>query len=144
MSLPQQQLNHLGMALSPDQAYLTLTSCNPRFSARERIVILAELITPTKATAAAPKSQAPVDNVKFQGETKPEDAKSLHEGLSGDVSSRFPALVWGLFALLIGALWWWGFRRYRHPFTWIGGVLPFLLVLFVFYVYLERMLPANY
>jgi sortase A len=144
MSLPEQQLNHLGESLSPNNAYLTLTSCNPRYSARERIVILAELINPTQEPKSAPKSAPPVEKVNVQGETNTENAKSLSEGLSGDVSSRAPALLWGVIALIIGAVWWWAFRRFRHPATWLGGVLPFLLVLFVFYVYLERMLPANY
>ena len=40
--------------------------------------------------------------------------------------------------------WWWFFRRWRHPSTWVLGVIPFLLVLFPFYVYLERALPAGY
>jgi len=36
------------------------------------------------------------------------------------------------------------FRRWRHPYTWLIGVLPFLIALFPFYVYLERALPAGY
>jgi sortase A len=144
MSLPEQQLNHIGEALSPNNAYLTLTSCNPRFSARERIVILAELINPKQEPKSVPKSQPAVAKVNYPGETNTESPKSLSEGLSGDVSSRAPALVWGIIALIGGALWWWAFRRFRHPATWLVGVVPFMLVLFVFYVYLERMLPANY
>ena len=41
------------------------------------------------------------------------------------------------------SLWWWAFRRWRHPLTWVIGVVPFLVVLFPFYVYLERALPAG-
>ena len=44
----------------------------------------------------------------------------------------------------LGAAWWWLYRRWRHPVTWLAGVAPFLAVLFVFYVYLERLLPANF
>jgi hypothetical protein len=36
------------------------------------------------------------------------------------------------------------YRRFRHPLTWLVGVTPFLAVLFVFYVYFERLLPANF
>jgi sortase A len=146
MSLPDQQLHSVqfGLGLSPKKAYLTLTSCNPRYSARERIVILAELITPKQAPKNAPVSSAPVAAVKFEGQAPADNPKSLHEGLSGDISSRAPTLFWGLVTLVVGALWWWAFRRYRHPLTWFTGVLPFLLVLFAFYVYLERLLPANY
>jgi hypothetical protein len=144
MTLPEQQLQHTGLQLDAKKAYLTLTSCNPRYSARERIVILAELINPNHKPKNAPKSSGAVSAVNFKGQSKTETAKALSEGLSGDVSSRIPALLWGFIALAIGGVWWWSFRRYRHPLTWLAGVVPFLAVLFVFYVYLERMLPANY
>jgi hypothetical protein len=55
-----------------------------------------------------------------------------------------PAIVWGLLAALAGALWWWAFRRWRLPLTWVAGVVPFLAFLFVFYTYLERVLPNGY
>jgi hypothetical protein len=41
-------------------------------------------------------------------------------------------------------MWWFAFRRWRHPFTWLIGLVPFLVVLFPFYVYLERALPNGY
>ena len=69
---------------------------------------------------------------------------SLENSLSGDTSSQRPGIIWGLITLIVGALWWWTYRRWRHPLTWLAGVLPFLAVLFVFYVYLQRVLPANY
>jgi hypothetical protein len=50
----------------------------------------------------------------------------------------------GFLAALAGALWWWAFRRWRTPLTWFAGVAPFLAVLFVFYTYLERVLPNGY
>jgi hypothetical protein len=52
--------------------------------------------------------------------------------------------VWGVLLLLVGALWWWVYRHWRHPFTWFGGLVPFLPVLFAFYLYLERVLPAGF
>ena len=144
MTLPQQQLNRVSLRLSPNKSYLTLTSCNPRYSARERIVILAELIDNRNKARGVPNSDRAIGVVKFPGEQTKPDAKALQEGLDGDVGSRGPALLTGILALLVGLVWWWAFRRYRHPVTWFTGVVPFLLVLFVFYVYLERMLPANY
>jgi sortase A len=144
MSLPEQQLNRSDLKLDPTKSYLTLTSCNPRYSARERIVILAELLDNTTPLKGVPKSARAVGVVKFKGQAKQPSAQALQEGLEGDISSRGPALLWGLVVLVIGMTWWWAFRRYRHPLTWVAGVLPFLAVLFAFYVYLERMLPANY
>jgi sortase A len=144
MTLAEQQLNRVSLKLDPTRSYLTLTSCNPKYSARERIVILAELIDNRNKPKGLPHSDRGVATVKFKGQSTSPNAKALEEGLQGDISSRIPALLTGFVALLAGLLWWWSFRRYRHPLTWFAGVVPFLIVLFVFYVYLERMLPANY
>jgi hypothetical protein len=64
--------------------------------------------------------------------------------LKGQANSKAPALLWGFFVAIVGVLWWWAFRRWRHPLTWVIGVVPFLVVLFPFYVYLERALPNGY
>ena len=65
-------------------------------------------------------------------------------GLSGESSSKLPALVWGLLAAIIGGLWLLVFHRYRRWTVWFAGAIPFAVVLFVFYVYVERLLPTNY
>ena len=118
-------------------AELTLTTCNPRFSARQRLVIHARLVvkqsSPARATVPLKITQTP------KGSTD-----SLQQSLSGDTSSRGPTFVWGAITLLVGLLWWWLYRRWRHPATWLVGVAPFLAVLFAFYVYFERLLPANF
>jgi hypothetical protein len=68
----------------------------------------------------------------------------LDTGLSGGSESRTPVYVWGAIAAAVGGLWWLVFHRYPRWTTWFGGVIPFLVVLFVFYTYLERVLPNNY
>jgi len=126
----------------PGHANLTLTTCNPKYSASQRLVVQAQLVV-----ARSTKPKAYVAPVAPPERTLPaEDATtaSLKDGLSGDQASRTPTFVWGLFVLLLGALWWWVYRHWRHPFTWFGGLVPFLPVLFVFYVYLERVLPAGF
>ncbi len=144
MTLPENEINRANLRLNPNHSYLTLTSCNPRFSARERIVILAELIDNTNKPKDAPRTDHVVGQVKFEGQPTRPNPEALQSGLEGDISSRVPALLTGLLAAIVGLAWWWAFRRWRHPATWAAGVLPFLAVLFLFYVYLERMLPANY
>jgi hypothetical protein len=52
--------------------------------------------------------------------------------------------LWGLVAAAVGGLWWLVFHRYPRWTTWFAGVVPFLVALFVFYTYLERVLPNNY
>jgi sortase A len=112
-------------------ATLTLTTCNPKYSAAERLIVSASLVLQPGATPlpASPGTRA--------------DAKAI-SGLSGDRSSRLPALLFGMVAAAVGALWWLLFHRHPRWTTWLVGVIPFLIALFVFYTYLERMLPSNY
>jgi len=120
---------------TPD-AQLTLTTCNPKYSARERLVIKARLVPDASdAPVEVPPSTAPAERPGLD---------SLAEGLDGSRQSLGPAYGWGAVAALVGLAWWWCFRRWRHPLTWVAGVVPFLAVLLVFYVCLERVLPAGY
>jgi sortase A len=112
-----------------DKATLTLTTCHPKYSAAERLIVTASL-----APGVTPLAPSP-------GVT---DEPKTISGLSGERSSRAPALLWGTVAALVGMLWWFLFHRYPRWTTWLVGVVPFLVVLFVFYTYLERMLPSNY
>jgi sortase A len=114
------------------EAILTLTSCNPKYSARERLVVKAEY----DLRANQPQPQAPP--------TETRTPKSLDAGLSGEHTSRLPTLLWGLVAAVIGGLWWLVFHRYRRWTTWLAGVIVFTPALLVFYVLLERVLPSNY
>lgn len=125
---------------TPD-AQLTLTTCNPRYSARQRLVIHSRLVVGSSDPARA---NVPLRVLEPTGNSKRSTESSLAQSLSGDTSSRLPTLIWGLTTLWVGALWWWLYRRWRHPVTWLVGIAPFLLVLFAFYVYLERLLPANF
>jgi sortase A len=116
---------------TPD-ATLTLTTCNPKFSASQRLIVKATL-----DTRKSPKPQRaavlPVAN-----------RASLDDALSGRGASKLPAVWFGLLAAAVGALWWLVFHRYHRWTTWFMGAIPFALVLFVFYYHLERLLPANY
>jgi hypothetical protein len=125
---------------TPD-AQLTLTTCNPKLSARERLVIHSKLVV-EKSTPA--RATLPIKVVQPTSATERATRESLQDSLSGDTSSRTPSYLWGFITVLLGTIWWWFYRRWRHPLTWLAGIAPFLIVLFVFYVYLERLLPANF
>ena len=132
------------VANTPDEPWLTLTTCNPEYSARERLVVKAKMVEDRSdpPAQASPSGSGSIDAGAGGGALPGE--QSLEAGLSGDAASRAPAALWGVLAAVAGLLWWWAFRRWRHLGTWLVGVGPFLAVLFVFYVYLERMLPAGY
>jgi sortase A len=109
---------------------LTLTTCNPKYSASQRLIVWAQL----KADNTSPPLPAP----------KGARLVKLNAGLSGAHESRVPTVLWGLIAAAVGSLWWLVFHRYSRWTSWFAGVIPFLAVLFVFYTYLERALPSNY
>jgi sortase A len=117
-------------------ATLTLTTCNPKYSAAQRLIVKAELKLPTGAEPL-PSSVDPDD---------PEiDSEAIAgDGLSGDTGSKTPTVIALLFVLLIGGLWWLLFHRHPRWTTWLIGLLPFAFVLAIFFFYLERVLPANY
>lgn len=117
---------------TPEEATLTLTTCNPKYSARERLIVKAEY----DLRANQPQPQAPP--------TKTRTPADLDAGLSGSHTSRLPTLLWGLLAAFAGGLWWLVFHRYSRWTTWLAGAVVFTPVLFVFYVFLERVLPSNY
>ncbi len=132
-------------------AVLTLTSCNPKFSARERYVIKAELLVEQSDPPAKfdPAQVVGVGGDDGPGTDDPDitldaGADALRDGLSGDPASRRPTALWAAFAVIVGALWWWAYRRWRHWATWLVGVTPFAVVLFGCYYYADRLLPAGY
>jgi sortase A len=119
--------------LTPDPnrpATITLTTCNPKYSASQRLVVQASLESPNPPLPPPPGL--------------PASTKLAEAGLSGDSGSSLPAFLTGLLAALIGAIWWLAFHRHPRWTAWIAGALPFAVALFFFYSYLERLLPANY
>jgi sortase A len=116
-------------------AKLTLTTCHPKYSAKQRLVIVAALAPGQEAAPAPP----PAEDVP---EAEAPDA--LADAGLGSGRSRVPTVLWGLLTAAVGVAWWWAVRRRRHWTTYLGGVVPFLVVLFVFYANLEQLLPANF
>ena len=122
---------------SPEPNVLTLTSCHPKYSARQRIIVGAELVgDPAPATPRPERESGPLNGpVAFE------------EGnLSGQRAGAAPAVLWGLlcaslwfFTWAVGRQW----RRLRWPAYGVG-LLPFLVALFFFFEEFSRLLPANY
>ncbi len=114
--------------------WLTLTTCNPRFSASSRLVVVAklahsELFTHSSvATVAAPRHP--------QAET-----------LAGDTGvSLTSAIVWGAVVVVVGALVLYlarRYRRYRWP-VWIVGSLGVVVLLYAFFGAVSPLLPASF
>jgi sortase A len=118
---------------------LTLTTCNPKYSAKERLVVVANLAPGQTAGVATPSPPIP------EGESEQAAAgDSLDDaGLASD-RSKTPTILWGLLTAAIGFGWWLAIRKRRHWTSYVGGVVPFLVALFFFYAHLELLLPANF
>jgi sortase A len=114
-------------------ATLTLTTCNPKFSARQRLVVQAAL-----DLARSPKPVAPPPRVRARS------ARLSGDAVGGNQSSRLPVVWSGLLAAAVGGLWWFLFRRTPRWWVWALGAIPFLAAYAVFCFYFERVLPPGF
>jgi sortase A len=110
---------------------LTLTTCTPRFSAAQRLIVVSKLVGP----ALEPLPPAP-------GTPAPELA-SEKPGLSGKQVAKGPTIEWGVLAALVFFGTWYLSRRWRRWPAYLLGTPVFLFVLFFFYENVARLLPAN-
>ena len=135
---------------------LTLTACHPKYSASQRIIVQAVLVVPPVLTPklVSKPSVAPAESVSrttvdtVQAQTLPDEPvvvprEDLDAGLGGDGSHRWPAFFWGVmvavFMVAIGR----STRHFGRLRSWAVSALPLLLVVFVFFEHLDRMLPAR-
>jgi len=117
---------------TPDNR-LTLTTCNPKYSAAQRLIIVASLAGPV-APVVEPPIGAPA--------APPRDGKAL-AGLSGKSTAKGPAIVWGLLAAAIWFLAWAAGHWWRRWPAYLLATPVFLVVLFIFFENFSRLLPAN-
>ncbi len=118
---------------TPD-ARLTLTTCTPRFSASQRLVVVARLI------GQDPK---PVVLPTVRGTVSTDLAAPDVGSLSGQSTTVVPAVAWGAVcaAILLGG--WAGGRRWRRWPAYLIATPLFLLCLFFFFQNFARFVPAN-
>jgi sortase A len=117
------------LVIAPTQTnQLTLTACHPKYSARQRIVVIADLVTPVAPTSPPA--------------AKPPKVVTDQPTLGGDSSQLVVAIGFALGAVAVGmAAWFVGTRWKKWPTYVIAA--PFVLVLVWFsWTYLDRYLPA--
>lgn len=115
---------------------LTLMACHPKYSAAQRIIVVARLTGEVAETTPPSETDGP-------DELPSEQADPL---LSSDPDAREPTLLWALAAASVWLLAW-QIGRVWHRAKWpayLIGAPAFLLVLFQCFTYVERLLPAGY
>lgn len=132
---------------------LTLTTCDPRFSAAKRLIVVAALTDePAEPTPLPPAAETPSaggggggsDGGGSDGGGRSGDGDLAGgESLSGESTSKLPAVLWGLLAALVWLVTWLLSRRWGRLPAYAMGVPVFLVVLFVFFENFARLLPAN-
>jgi sortase A len=119
---------------------LTLTACHPRYSARQRIVIVAKLagdITPAPAPA-------PTDTKVDTGDNGDTLEAGLDAGLSGERASAWPAIMLALACAMIWLAAWIVAKMVRPVAAYAVAAPFFFLTLYFFYENFSRLLPANF
>jgi sortase A len=140
-----------------DDARLTLTTCHPRFSARQRLIVVATLegealepatpptpvVLPDELSDDGDDGDDPVgtdDDPVVSGQVIGENAAA---GLAGDPTARVPALLW---ASVAGAIWlaaWVVSRRWRRWPPYVLAFPFFAVALFLCFEQVGRLFPAN-
>ena len=176
---------------------LTLTACHPKGSARQRIIVVGELVgepaptyprpgqesqqegqpglqladenvdevessdqtitptaapelsdesttptpTPTSSPTAGPTPE-PHEEEEADEEVAVPVADSFGEGLNGDSDGLIPAILWGLAAMAICFSAFFAGHRWKKLPTYALSALPFLIVLFMAFWHIDRVLPS--
>ena len=122
---------------------LTLMACHPKYSAAQRIVVVAKLIgNPAPTTEKSAESQAASDSGG--------DELLADEGLvGGDPDARSHAIGWSLVAAAIWLIVYliarrWSWRQIPKWLTYGVGAVVFAVPLFLAFEAINQLLPAGY
>jgi len=125
---------------------LTLTSCHPKYSARQRIIISAALVD---EPAPAPPPEEPEERPEVlpdEDDAREEVAAAEDlETLDGeDTRTAGPAIRWGAVTAAVWLAFFVLSRVWRRWPAYLLGAPFFAVALFVFFGALTEALPANY
>lgn len=138
----------------PTKATLTLTTCDPEFSAKRRLIISAELDLGISAIAASPaityiqpsgvEPTEPTINNPPSESTFEQDGDTLSQGWFSDLSAIPHTAMWSLAELLILCGAWQVAKKFRNRLIGIAvGFAPFFVVLYFVFENINRLLPPN-
>jgi sortase A len=114
---------------------LTLTACHPKFSARQRIVVVA-LLAPGQKPVPRP--------ARASGTEPPPPPLSELDTIDGAGAPALPAVLLAGGCAVIWLLAWTLGRRWRKWPAYAIGLPFFLVTLFYFFEEFSRLLPSNF
>jgi len=129
---------------------LTLTTCDPRFSASHRMVVKATLAASSLAVpASSTRSAASTGPSRPSGSgTKaPSRAQPATTALAGRSGDWAPGILWGAGMVAVAVLFWTVGRRRRGWQRWATlsvGTVAVLVVMFFFFGAIAPLLPASF
>jgi sortase A len=131
---------------------LTLTACHPKYSARQRIVVVASLVgdaAPGPATGPSgdgnPGNDSGIGSDDGDSDGGGDDGgQTIDAGLGGERASAWPAIMLGVACALIWIAAWLLGKLWRTWPAYLVGLPMFLVVLFFFFENFSRLLPANF
>lgn len=132
-----------------DDNRLTLTTCHPRYSARQRMIVIAGLTDepvappPAPTTTTTTEKKRDDDRPPLPNEADDNPVLLDDPSLSGDSAARGPALAWGAAAALVWLASWLASKRVGRIAAYAVGGPIFGVVLFIFFENFARLLPAN-
>jgi sortase A len=121
-----------------DRTLLTLITCHPRWSTAKRLIVVAELSSSEPIAATTPTSTRPVEST-IPATTIP--PTSVPETSAPAVESTEAVLVAHFLRRTLRSRG----RRDRHArlVSWAATAVPFLVVLFYWYHFINMLLPAS-
>jgi sortase A len=134
------------LIVSPDQVEvlddfgddrLTLTACHPKYSAAQRIIVVAALVG---EAAPAPATAPAAGSVSDNGAS----AQTIDAGLGGGSANPWPAVMMGVACALIWTAAWLLGKLWNKWPAYAVGLPVFLVMLFFFFENFSRLLPANF
>lgn len=142
--------------IDPTRATLTLTTCHPEFSARQRLIVFAELDQSRTLVAEFPAAsyiEQATSNVVDGSEsdtgqtvTSPSESRDdvFDKGWFSDPSAIPQVMIWTLLEIVIVFLAWQIAKRLRNrAIGFTLGFVPFFVVLYFVFQNVNRLLPPN-
>jgi sortase A len=136
------------------RAILTLTTCDPEFSAKRRLIISAEMdleiseiatspaITYIQSTGV-PTTESAI-NIPPPEQTFEQDGDALSQGWFSDLSALADVALWSLAELLVICGAWQFAKKFRNRLLGVAvGFAPFFVVLYFVFENINRLLPPN-